>query len=186
MRKRDRRNGAGQKERKKWRAAGAGRLGGRCPGCLVSAGVSSRTHLRWPTAASASRNHRDKGRISGAVHACAASLLLLNARKSRGMFFSGLSRQSGERGISLSAFFQRSDFSPLSLSAFFQRSGRTRAFSLSALSQRSGEPGQPSGGRAGEKAQAAIHLRRQAPELRASPAVRTACPSQTGAGVRSA
>ena len=43
-------------------AAKAGRLGGRCPGCLVSAGVSSRTHLRWPTSASASRNHRNKGR----------------------------------------------------------------------------------------------------------------------------
>ena len=39
-------------------AAGAGRLGWRCSGCPVSAGVSFRTHLRWPTAASASRNQR--------------------------------------------------------------------------------------------------------------------------------
>ena len=43
------------------RGAKAGRFGGRCSGCAGSAGVSFRTHLRWPTAASASRNQRDQG-----------------------------------------------------------------------------------------------------------------------------
>lgn len=42
--------------------AEAGSAGGSFPGCRDCAGMSFRPHLRWPTSASASRHHRNKGR----------------------------------------------------------------------------------------------------------------------------
>ena len=54
-------DGAGRQNR--------GRLGGRCPGCLVSAGVCCRTRLRWPAAVSASRHQRKQGRVFRSIGA---------------------------------------------------------------------------------------------------------------------
>ena len=63
--RRELRNDAGGEEYgagRKGCGAKAGRLGGRCPGCPVSAGVSFRTHLRWPTPVRPLPDSRNKGR----------------------------------------------------------------------------------------------------------------------------